>query len=60
MVLDCGQKHEAAVNSSCGNEVQSVLEKCLQVKQQLLGPDALIEIKSQSEISFQSIALLRR
>jgi hypothetical protein len=36
------------------------LEKCLQVKQKLLGPGALIEIKSQSEISFQSIALLRR
>jgi hypothetical protein len=36
------------------------LEKCLQVKQQLLGPGVLIEIESKSEISFQSIALLRR
>ena len=36
------------------------LEKCLKVKQQLLGPGAMIEIKPQSQISSQAIALLRR
>jgi hypothetical protein len=36
------------------------LEKCQQVKQKLLGPVAVIEVKSQSEISVQGLALLCR
>jgi hypothetical protein len=35
------------------------LEKCQQVKKKLLGAVAVIEVKSQSKISVQGIALLR-
>ena len=51
------------IHSSSGQSLRFKavdLEKCQQVKQKLLGAAAVIEVKSQSEISVQGIALLGR
>jgi hypothetical protein len=51
--LAAAKSMKQRVNSSCVMKFnRPYLEKCLQVKQQLLGPGAVIEVKSQIEISF--------